>query len=212
MKISEWWGHWCLFNSAKDNDPKGKSGTFQAFLSDFSGSSHILSKDGPAFSPVKYKDDTTRKKNNVEEVSMLVYDVDDAPWDFEKMVEKLEFFYFLSTTWNHGVENAKFRLIFPMDQPLMSESFHENWQKMAKYIRTKCPGFEIDKACKDPSRLFFSARGENPEAIFDGPRQIQANSQLPLLSLQNDRFNLVSISEPVPKPRKSKREVQPLKR
>lgn len=103
-----------------------------------------------AWSPAAFKEQK-RAKHLVQEVSCLVADYDDGT-PYEEALEHWSDIgeCILHTTWSHTEALHKFRVIIPLAVPIERERFARAW--MWLYDMS---GKKIDKACKDPSRIFY---------------------------------------------------------
>src|SRR6476660_7286678 len=69
-----------FFKNSRDKEPKSHQSTWTEFCDRFS--KHMVrgpaGKDGPAWSPAIYKENTSRAAANVESITMGVLDIDDG--------------------------------------------------------------------------------------------------------------------------------------
>lgn len=112
----------------------------------------------PGFSPVKLIDGAnTRASANVECVTMMVADIDDATYDqLRKLKAWAKQFecVFYSTLSHRSMQTPKFRLVFPLETPVSQERFPVVWQHF-KQALLEVAGARIDKACKDSCRYYI---------------------------------------------------------
>lgn len=103
-----------------------------------------------AWSPASFKE-KKRSKDLVQEVSCLVADYDDGT-EYEEALEHWSDIAecIMHTTWSHTKAHHKFRVILPLVKPLKRDNFHRAWHWLYETSEQK-----IDKACKDPSRIFY---------------------------------------------------------
>ena len=89
-------------------------------------------KDTALFGPYKLKENTTRGNANVEEISLLVFDIDDPQGksleDIKVLIKKYD--CVIHTTWSHTNKNPRYRLIIrlkskvsPLDYDLARKGF-----------------------------------------------------------------------------------------
>lgn len=149
----------------------------------------------PAWLPISLRDGAplVRKDEHVLGVSALVFDLDDgAEWyPAVRAVRGLGYASAMHTTWSHTPDRCKARVVFPLVEDCPREEWPEVWLCAEQWARTW--GATIDKACKNPSRLYFlpslpAAGWEDQILNFraestDGPllhwRWLQAHHQPP---------------------------------
>jgi hypothetical protein len=106
----------------------------------------------PGWSPTTFTNDR-RSKKFVEAVYALVLDYDDGTaiasalgvWGASRGL--------LHTTWSHGDEKPRFRVVVLLSRPVTVAEYAAVWVWAA--ARATSAGHEIDQTCKDPSRLWF---------------------------------------------------------
>ncbi|MBL8192577.1 MAG: hypothetical protein JNM06_02045 [Blastocatellia bacterium] len=105
---------------------------------------------------------TGRKDENVVELSMLCFDFDDADLktDLKRVIE-LGFVGFIYTSYSHTDQNHRFRLGFPLKEPIPTKYFRILWDKVFDILKREV-GIEgnklllnIDTNCFNPSRLWY---------------------------------------------------------
>lgn len=105
---------------------------------------------------------TGRKDENVVELSMLCFDFDDADLktDLKRVIE-LGFAGFIYTSYSHTDQNHRFRLGFPLKEPIPTKYFRILWDKVFDILKREV-GIEgnklllnIDTTCFNPSRLWY---------------------------------------------------------
>lgn len=133
------------------------------------GDSDDAKKLAPCWSPVTYRDKTTRAAANVAEVSALVLDYDGdrtidqcvQAWGNHDAV--------IHTSWSHEPKAHKLRVILPLAAPISSDV----WSGVYR-AAVRRDGGTADPVCSDPSRLYLlPAMGRHaiPWAQrFDGER------------------------------------------
>lgn len=107
-------------------------------------------RGGPAWSPTEYVEGARRGKNGVRALSCLVLDYDDGTTVEQASKVWEEWHYFGHTSYTHSAEKAKFRLILPFYEPVLTE----NWPAVWGWAQLRT-GRTIDKACKDAGRMYF---------------------------------------------------------
>jgi RecA-family ATPase len=112
-------------------------------------------KDTLLFGPYKLKENTTRGNTNVEEISLLVFDIDDPQGksfdDIKVLIKKYD--CVIHTTWSHTNENPRYRLIMrlkskvsPLDYDLVRKGFIFFNAELSSLF---------DKACSDIARAYY---------------------------------------------------------
>lgn len=111
----------------------------------------------PAWSPATFLQGARRAADTVLAVGCLVLDVDagdpDAAFDPWPGVLAV-----MHTTWSHCPEAPRYRLVLPLARPVPADKWGLAWAWAAE--RTA----EADRACKDPSRLYFRPAVSSREA------------------------------------------------
>ncbi len=104
----------------------------------------------PCWSPAIYAPRQIRSRDGVVAVSCLVLDYDDgtdidealSPWEQHTVL--------LHSSWSHTVSHPRFRLVLPLHEPVAASE----WPAVWRWAESRSLGV-IDKACKDPSRLYL---------------------------------------------------------
>ena len=122
-----------------------------------------------AWSPTRYREGATRGVRGVIAVSCLVLDYDDGtppdagrrPWMQRRHV--------WHTSWSHTPEAARWRLVLPLAADVPAE----HWPAVWAWASARAVG-EVDRACKDVSRLWAlhqarpgHAQGYQPGVLLD---------------------------------------------
>ena len=112
-------------------------------------------KDTFLFSPCRLNEKQTRANANVLEISLLVFDIDDAHGKSADEIMELVSKYdaILHTTWSHTPENPRYRLILRLSTPIGINQFNEV-RKGFLFFNPEL-GSIIDKACSDPARAYY---------------------------------------------------------
>ena len=113
-------------------------------------------RDGPGWSPARYRPDTTRANSNVEAVTAVVFDVDHREPEWWRL-EGLEFA--AHTTFKHHAGHADcggrsdcphWRVAVPLASPVPAERWGELWRQATAAL---CP--DVDGATKDAARFYW---------------------------------------------------------
>jgi uncharacterized protein (DUF927 family) len=140
-----------FFNSEVDRFPKSQEPIWTEFITTFGTHKIRTRKEGsPAWSPVSYKNGTTRGNANVESISMLVADIDDGQ-AFDEIKPKLDGYSYLAhSSFSHSLEQPKYRVILPLSQPVPVADWPLIWAQFNAFL-----GGINDPATKDPARIYF---------------------------------------------------------
>lgn len=146
------------FDSQTDTFPKRTVVTWSDLCKMFDNPLHRLEKDGPLFSPAIF-DPAKRSNKNVTELSLLCYDIDHNA-DINVIHEQLDGLncaYIVGSTHSHlrKTENnpdaePRYRILIPLRDPVIRESFSQLWQD----VRTRLQ-LPIDASTKDASRMYY---------------------------------------------------------
>lgn len=141
----------CKFNGLSDKVPKQSSVTWKQICEDFSFHKKVYEKnDAHCWSPVNYKADDRRKKENVVGISMAVIDIDDGE-PVESLIEQIKGYTYLAhSSYSHTEEKPKYRAILPFDKPIDAAEWAEAWLRINAWL-----GGINDTSTKDSSRLYF---------------------------------------------------------
>lgn len=109
-------------------------------------------KDGPAWSPTRYRPDAVyRDAENVVSLTLLVQDVDDGTSLDELRPGIDEYEWLAYTTHSHTAEHPKYRIVYP----LLSEVPVDSWAAVWAGAFVVLGGGHIDRTCKNVSRLYY---------------------------------------------------------
>ena len=154
-----------IFGNKRDTNPQPASATWQKLCNDFKRPQVRTQKDGWLFSPAIF-DPAYRLKENVVEVSMLIYDIDHNA-ELQILKDKLTVLdsaYAIYSTHSHLRKtdtnpNAepRYRVCLPLKKPIQAKVFPFLWQYAHKL--TQLP---LDENAKDASRMFYM-----PAIAFD---------------------------------------------
>ena len=128
-------------------------------------------KDGSGIIAATFAVGGRLEQKYVETVTGLILDVDgkfrrngelvNEAIDPDWFLTKLPYRGVAHTSYNHTPQQPKYRVIFPLAEPITPEEFHRLWAYMFEKVEKKC-----DPSCKNPDRMFFLPRCR-PEAAAD---------------------------------------------
>ncbi len=127
----------------------------------------------PLFMAAEYASAGVRRcAANVLRVGFAIYDIDKGTWDdlYPSLAKAQEVGYVIYTSFSHGPEQLKVRLIVKLKRPVEIHEWSSFWIRSAVHM-----GLHeiVDKKCADPCHMFFTPGGNNPEAYqvdgADGP-------------------------------------------
>lgn len=106
----------------------------------------------PLFSPITPADFNNLQRGNayVGTVNAMVLDFDQGQPLDEIMQALKPLGYWGHTTHSHTDEKPKFRVILPLSAPVPASEWREFWESFIEDT-----GLQVDKACKDPARVFY---------------------------------------------------------
>jgi putative DNA primase/helicase len=146
-----------LFGSLNDTAPRPVEWSVHDMAKELTRFTVLPNKEAAElFSPASFREGGSRRKDDVESISMLVLDADhvsalDAP------IQKLEALGYVTiwyTTFRHAPEAPRFRIIVLLAQPVSAKDWEVFYPTAAKWIGEKI-GVEFDRSVKDGSRFFF---------------------------------------------------------
>ena len=112
-------------------------------------------KDTLLFGPYKLRQNTTRGNLNVEEISLLVFDIDDPQSksieDIKILIKKYD--CVIHTTWSHTNENPRYRLIIRLKSKV-SPTDYDSVRKGFIFFNPELSSL-FDKACSDIARAYY---------------------------------------------------------
>ena len=148
-----------LFKTARDNTPRARQydePQLQGLLSRWlPGSSKA---DLMAWSPASYPAGKTRGKASVNQVSCLVFDVDDGmPFEAGRdCFGDLALSVCAHTSWSHTDSAPKWRLVFPLMRPIDALHWPRAWRWALKFWAEHAGDeWQPDTRCSDASRIFY---------------------------------------------------------
>ena len=137
----------------------------------------ITSKNKICYSAHGFENGHRTKDNALEGFELVILDIDDSTsLEMAKLLFE-DYTYLIATTRSHqkeknGVVCDRFRIILPMKDRL--ELNKDQYSKFYEAMMDDLP-IEVDGACKDISRMFFSSEGEyfyNEGVMFDASKYI----------------------------------------
>ena len=110
----------------------------------------------PCWSPNSYPRGAKRRKREVKQVHLLVFDCDDGT-PVEAAQEAFRGWCHLGhTSWSHTIEAPKWRLILPLAEPVPGRYWPSAFASALRMWALFMPsGSRPDSRCRDASRLFF---------------------------------------------------------
>lgn len=149
-----------VFSNTEDKIPKQKTKSWNDLAKQLT--THRIAKHSkesgkiPLLSLVSYKENTTRKAENIEKINAAVLDLDYITEEFwneiRSELKQSNVSSFWYTTYSHRQadrkDNFKLRLIIELSRPVVPSE----WKKIfPNFVHL----FNIDTSCSDPNRMFF---------------------------------------------------------
>lgn len=162
--------HISLFNNKKDNQPKEEFVSWERFCARIKKPYVRSEKDGAAFAPC-YFVPTLRRKENVRELSMLVFDVDvDIPIKvLRDKIQWLNSTFAIYSTHSHKRQTNKnpnkdtrWRVCIPLDKPVSANEFTELWNTVNQMFDLKA-----DEQARDIARIHYVPCKESESAEYE---------------------------------------------
>lgn len=114
-------------------------------------------KDGPLFAPAKFKQQSSRKDSNVVNVTMLCFDIDNGTK--YKEPDHFKYDWISYTTYSHTEEKHKWRLLIPLEKPVISSEWGYAWKAACDLFYEIFPDYKgkkcLDPTCKNSSRMYY---------------------------------------------------------
>jgi hypothetical protein len=150
-----------LFDSVTSRTPDQANSSWPDLVSMLTTFDERAEKGGRLWSPCSYPNGSTRKKDSVDKVCLLVLDFDGghAPDDFLSLFEGYQ--YIIHSSHSNTSDHPKWRAVFPLKQPVPGAA----WESHYRGLADRFGGGVTDEACKDASRIYFLPThppGENP--------------------------------------------------
>jgi hypothetical protein len=141
------------FPSVKSVYPKTIAESWMQFASMLGKhQEHEKKSDGSLYSPVTYREYTTRGNRNVSHIWALVADLDGEAFENCDIGSYVHFAY---TTWSHREDNPHWHVVIPFDQAVPVDNWEEVWHETHQRL-----GLKGDPATKDPARIFYMPQHE----------------------------------------------------
>ena len=141
------------FPSVKSVYPKTIAESWMQFASMLGKHQERENKsDGGLYSPVTYREYTTRGNRNVSHIWALVADLDGEAFETCDIGSYIHFAY---TTWSHREDNPHWHVVVPFEQAGPVDNWEEVWHETHARLRLKG-----DPATKDPARIFYLPQHE----------------------------------------------------
>jgi len=141
------------FPSVKSVYPKTIAESWMQFASMLGKhQEHDKKSDGSLYSPVTYREYTTRGNRNVSHIWALVADLDGEAFENCDIGSYIHFAY---TTWSHREDNPHWHVVIPFEQAVPVDNWEEVWHETHERL-----GLKGDPATKDPARIFFLPQHE----------------------------------------------------
>ena len=141
------------FPSVKSVYPKTIAESWMQFASMLGKhEEHDKKSDGSLYSPVTYREYTTRGNRNVSHIWALVADLDGEAFENCDIGSYIHFAY---TTWSHREDNPHWHVVIPFEQAVPVENWEEVWHETHHRL-----GLKGDPATKDPARIFYLPQHE----------------------------------------------------
>jgi len=187
-----WRGQWSLCKSKMDTATISQEGDIKKLIACLSYAQIVAKqteKDGIAIIP-GFIESGERKDEAVKHHDLMMFDFDDSSESQIEQLQELPFYWFMYTSFNHGTKvpgenkrRVKFRLVVPLSRSVYPEEYKAVWIGVSQYLRTKFPDQQegidnVDQVCKNPSRIFYTARVQNPEALFSFEAQESTQTNL----------------------------------
>lgn len=150
-------------------------------------------KSLPAWVPASFSG--PRCKANVVDVSCFVLDVDDGTTLKEGEDLWPGFAKIVYTTWSYTAEKPKFRVVFPLAEPVPGDRWALAWAVMS--LRARDVGINLDPKCCNQDRIYYlpalnpeqvhrSASVFQGELLDSGWRNIKVKKKRPRVYLKPD--------------------------
>lgn len=177
--------------------------SFSSFAASMVSRGHRTgTKDGTGIVAAEVKEGSRLEDKNVERVTALILDVDGKVRengaeiiryvDPDEFLARLPFRGVAHTSFSHSKDLAKFRVIYPLAEPLPHTEFLRLW-----WWAYEASGRVCDPSCKNASRMFYLPRHPpDADASLHWVRELQG----PLLSLNAvpSDFQIPSAASPSP--------------
>ena len=142
-----------FFANIHDNEPKHHELTWEEFVD--ANSEHefttLTKRQVPLFCPAEFKEGGTRLDKDVERLHLFVIDLDEvATEEVESTLKAAEAYEYLAyTSWSHGRDPNRLRLVFPLSRPVDVADWQRFWPKAVHHL-----GNLGDATCCNASRFY----------------------------------------------------------
>jgi hypothetical protein len=162
-------------------------------------------KDGPGWVAAEIPDGP-RKSERVLSVSLLVFDIDNKDHtitdiDLQERILSSGYRAVIHSTYNHSLENPRFRLILDISEPISPENHKALLLHVAHNLDIN--DF-IDKACVDSARYFYLPRCPKKslkDYIFwsSNGKPVDVSAHLDLISISDETLP-IPLAKEMPEP------------
>lgn len=115
----------------------------------------------------------SRTDNNVESLSMVCFDYDDADFRVDlKPILDLRYRGFVYTSYRHSDTEHRFRLGFVLKEPIPAKYYNLLWQKLFGILKREVSRegtktiLNIDSQCFNPSRMWYLPAVQSKDAAY----------------------------------------------
>ena len=139
------------FRHCRDNQPQFRTVAWEQLARRLTRHRERAEKDGELWSPTYYPPGTRRAKENVEQLTCLVLDIDDGtpPEVFEEAWAP--YVYVLHSTYSHTAAYPKWRAVFPLATSVWAQDWPHVWETLANALAPD----RYDTGCSDASRIYY---------------------------------------------------------
>jgi P4 family phage/plasmid primase-like protien len=135
------------FRHKRDTEPRQERRPWDDLTGLLSRHTVRREKDGPLWSPVRFHPGAERAAANVEAVTVLVYDVDHVPLDWN-LLDGIAFVAY--TTYSHTADDPHWRIVIRLARPVPAAAWATVWRRgRARYAPM------ADPSCRDPCRMYY---------------------------------------------------------
>ncbi|NDC49260.1 MAG: hypothetical protein EBZ61_09335, partial [Micrococcales bacterium] len=123
------------FPSVKSVYPKTIATSWMDFAAMLGNHQERANKsDGSLYSPVTYREYTTRGNRNVQHIWALVADLDGEAFEQADLGSYIHFAY---TTWSHRDNDPHWHIVVPFEQAVPVQNWEEVWYETHERLRLK---------------------------------------------------------------------------
>lgn len=142
-----------LFRGARDVDPRPDSWTWDDLVARLGRHEVRASKDGPCWSPTRYRRGYTRSAPGVESLSCFVADVDDGhpPELVHAALERRGVLHLIHSSFSSTPARPKYRIVVPLSVPVPSAEWRSVWPVL---VRLLADG-HVDPGTGDRPRMYY---------------------------------------------------------